>query len=63
MHMFLAKGGKKVSEQKLEGNEEIEVLYFSIDELKQLIRENKMVQAMHVSCIVYGLERMGELSY
>ena len=63
MHMFLAKGGKKVAEQKLDDNEEIEVLYLSAEELKQLMKDNKIVQAMHVSCIVYGLERMGELEY
>ncbi|HKB45333.1 MAG TPA: NUDIX hydrolase, partial [Chitinophagaceae bacterium] len=37
MHMFLTKGGKKISEQKLDGNEEIEVELFSMDEVKQLL--------------------------
>ena len=63
LHMFLAKGGKKVAEQQLDGNEEIEVMLVSIDELKLLIRENKIVQAMHVTCIIYALERLGELNY
>lgn len=63
MHMFLAKGGKKVSGQKLDHNEEIIVELYSIDELKKMIRENKIIQAMHVTCILYGLERLGELSY
>ena len=63
MHMFLAKGGKKVAEQKLDHNEEIIVELFSIDEVKELIRENKIVQAMHVTTILYALERIGELSY
>lgn len=61
LHMFLAKGGKKVSEQKLDGNEEIEVLEMSVEELKQLLRENKIVQGMHVSCILYALDKMGEI--
>ena len=61
LHMFLAKGGKKVAEQKLDGNEEIEVILLSIDELKQLLRENKIVQAMHVSCIVYALNRIHQI--
>jgi len=63
MHMFLAKGGKKISEQKLDGNEEIEVELFSMDEVKQLLKENKIIQAMHVTCLVYALEKMGKLSY
>ena len=63
MHMFLAKGGKKVSEQKLDHNEEIIVELYSIDEVKQLLRENKIVQSMHVTTILYALGKIGELSY
>ena len=63
MHMFLARGGKKVGEQKLDHNEEIIVELYSIDELKNLVRENKIIQAMHVTCILYALEKLGELSY
>ncbi len=63
LHMFLAKGGKKVAAQKLDENEEIEVVLMSIDELKQLLRENKIIQSMHVSCIMYALEKMGELKF
>jgi len=61
MHMFLAKGGKKVANQELDHNEEIEIELVSIGELKQLMKENKIVQAMHASCILYALERLGEL--
>jgi ADP-ribose pyrophosphatase len=63
MHMFLARGGKKVSEQKLDHNEEIIVELYSIDELKSLVKKNEIVQAMHVTCILYALEKLGELSY
>ena len=63
MHMFLAKGGKKVAAQELDHNEEIEIDLVTIDELKQMIRENKILQAMHVTCILYALEKMGELTY
>lgn len=63
LHMYLAKGGKKIAEQSLDENEEIEVLLLGIDELKQLLKENKIVQAMHVSCIMYALGRLGELYY
>ncbi len=63
LHMFLAIGGKKIAEQNLDGNEEIEVMLFSIDELKQLVRENKIVQSMHVTCIFYALEKLALLEY
>lgn len=63
MHMFLAKGGKKTASQELDHNEEIEIDLVTVEELKQLIRENKIVQSMHVTCMLYALERMGELKY
>ena len=63
MHMFLAKGGKKIASQDLDHNEEIEIDLVSIDELKRMLRENKIVQSMHVTCIMYALEKMGELKY
>jgi len=63
MHMFLATGGKKTHDQNLDHNEHIEVELHSIDELKQFIIENKIVQAMHVTCIIYGLVRLQELTY
>jgi 8-oxo-dGTP pyrophosphatase MutT (NUDIX family) len=61
MHMFLAKGGRKTSVQELDHNEEIEIDLVTVDELKSLIRDNKIVQAMHVTCMLYALGRMGEL--
>jgi ADP-ribose pyrophosphatase len=63
LHMFLAHGGKKTSEQKLDPNEEIEVELYTIDEVKQLLKENKIIQAMHVSCLLYALDKLGELQY
>ena len=63
LHMFLARGGKKTGEQHLDENEEIEVLEMTIEEVKQLLRDNQILQSMHVSCILYALEKMGELKY
>jgi ADP-ribose pyrophosphatase len=63
MHMFLAKGGKKVSEQNLDHNEDIKVELYTIDEVKQLLRENKIIQSMHVTCILYAFEKLGVLTY
>ena len=63
LHMFLARGGKKVADQHLDENEEIEVMELTIEELKHLLRTNQLLQSMHVSCILYALEKMGELRY
>jgi 8-oxo-dGTP pyrophosphatase MutT (NUDIX family) len=63
MHMFLATGGKKVAEQQLDPNEEIVVELYTIEEVKQLIRENKLLQSMHVTCFLYALKELGKLDY
>lgn len=63
MHMFLATGGEKVAEQKLDEAEEVEVVYMTIDEVKALMREQKILQSLHLNCIFYALEKLGQLSY
>lgn len=63
LHMFLATGGKKVAEQELDDTEEVEVEIISIEELKTLVREHKIIQSLHVNCIMYALERIGEISF
>lgn len=63
LHMFLARGGVKVTEQQLDPNEEIEVLLLTMEELKQLLREHRIIQSMHVACIMYALEKLGLLKY
>jgi 8-oxo-dGTP pyrophosphatase MutT (NUDIX family) len=58
MHMFLATGGVKTREQQLDHNEQIEVVILSLDELKRLIADNKIIQALHVCTIIYGLQKL-----
>lgn len=58
MHMFLATGGKKVAEQNLDHNEEIDVVLKSIDEVKKLVADNGIKQALHLSTILYGFARL-----
>jgi ADP-ribose pyrophosphatase len=55
MHMFLATGGKKVADQKLDDTEEVEVLLMEPEEVKKLVKENGMMQSLHVNCIMYAL--------
>lgn len=63
MHMFLARGGTKVSGQNLDETEEVEIVQLTIEEVKNLVKENKIMQSLHVSCIFYALAKLGELSY
>ncbi len=63
MHMYLARGGKKIKEQSLDHNEEIEVLVISIDELKKLMNDHQIYQAMHATTIFYALQTLGEAKW
>jgi ADP-ribose pyrophosphatase len=60
-HFFLGRGGKKVAEPDLDHSEEIDVELMTVDEVKQLVRENKMAQSLHVNCIFYALMKLGEV--
>ncbi len=62
-HFYLATGGRKIQQQHLDFNEEIEVYLMDISEVKQLLRDNKIIQSMHVTALLYALHRLGELNY
>jgi ADP-ribose pyrophosphatase len=59
MHMYLARGGEKVAEQSLDETEDVEVALYSLDEVKQMLKENKIVQSLHCTTIFYALDRLG----
>jgi len=63
MHMFLATGGEKTAEQNLDDSEEVEVVLMTIEEVKQLVKENKIMQSLHANCIFYALARLEEMKY
>ncbi len=60
-YLFLATGGRKTGQQKLDHNEDIEVLTVPLNELKELFSQNKIVQSMHALCIYHALHRMREI--
>jgi 8-oxo-dGTP pyrophosphatase MutT (NUDIX family) len=59
---FLATGGQKVAEPVFDDSEEIETVLVTMDKFKQLLAENQLVQAMHVSAAFYGLQKLGKYS-
>ncbi len=61
-HCYLAQGGKKVQAQHLDEQEQIIVEEYTIDEVKQLLADNQITQALHVSTLYYALIRLGALS-
>ena len=60
-YCYLAKGGKKVQEQALDDQEDIIVETFTIPEIKQLLAENKIAQALHCTGLYYALIKLGEI--
>lgn len=60
--LFLAEGGVKTSVQKLDANEFLVVEKISVEELKTLLLENKIVQSLHANCVFYALLKLGLLN-
>jgi 8-oxo-dGTP pyrophosphatase MutT (NUDIX family) len=61
VYSYLAKGGKKVQEQALDDHEDIIVEEYTIDEIKQILLNNQIAQAMHCTALFYGLVKLGAL--
>jgi ADP-ribose pyrophosphatase len=59
-YCYLAKGGKKVQSQHLDEQEEIIVETFTISEIKQLLAENKIAQALHCTGLFYALQKLNK---
>ena len=58
---YLAKGGVKVQGQSLDEHEELIVEEYTIAEVKQLLADNKIAQALHCTGLFYALMKLGEL--
>lgn len=52
---YVLTGGIKTHEQHLDEHEILNVELYSIGEIKQLLKENKIDQALHVAGLFYGL--------
>ncbi len=57
-HLFLATGGKKTAEQALDANEEIAIRFKRVEEVRVMLKENKIVQAMHALCMFYAFQHL-----
>jgi ADP-ribose pyrophosphatase len=60
MHMFLATEGERISEPMPDQNEDIEVHLVTLEELKALIDNHVIVQALHATCIFYALKKLSD---
>ena len=59
--LYLATGGRKVSGQHLDRNEEIEVVLVPPDKMVELLMSGQIKQSLHVNCIFYALLKLGRL--
>ncbi len=62
MHVFLAEGGGWQKPPKLDEGEDIETLLLSVEEVKQLIKENKIIQSMHITALMYAFLKLGVIN-
>lgn len=60
-YMFLATGGRKIQEQQLDPNEEIEVLLYKPGEVIRLLKEHQIRQSLHATCLFYAFLKLGWL--
>jgi len=58
---YLATGGVKVQEQALDEHEELIIEEYSVEEVKQLLADNKIAQALHCTALFYALGKIGKL--
>jgi 8-oxo-dGTP pyrophosphatase MutT (NUDIX family) len=63
MHFFLATEGEKMGEQDLDHNEEIELVLLSLEEVKDLLQNQEVLQSMHVTALFYALNKLGVLNF
>jgi ADP-ribose pyrophosphatase len=61
-HFFLAMGGKKISGQQLDFNEEIEVILLPVEEVRDMLHRNQIIQALHACCMMYAFQKLDELA-
>ena len=60
-YCYLAKGGIKVQDQDLDEHEDIDIEFYSIEEVKKMLLKNEIPQALHVTGLLYAFLKMGVL--
>jgi hypothetical protein len=52
-----------MGEQDLDHNEEIELVLLSLEEVKDLLQNQEVLQSMHVTALFYALNKLGVLNF
>jgi 8-oxo-dGTP pyrophosphatase MutT (NUDIX family) len=61
--MFIATGGKKVADQKLDHNEELEIIFLTIEEVIDRFMKQELKQSVHTNCVMFALMKLGKLKF
>jgi len=56
--LFLARGGRKISGQQLDHNEQINIRLFSIAEVRNMLAQGQIKQSLHAACMFYAFEKL-----
>ena len=59
--LYLATGGRKVSAQQLDANEEIEIKLFPLTAVREMLMKNEFKQALHTTCLFYAFNKLDSL--
>ncbi len=57
-HLFLARGGKKISTQSLDDHEQIDIQLVPLEDVRAMLHRNEFAQALHVSCLMYAFQKL-----
>jgi len=57
-YLYLARGGKKVSLQQLDHNEDIELVTMPLEEFRKMLLNNEIKQSLHMACVFYGFQKI-----
>lgn len=55
---YVATGGVKVQEQALDDHEELIIEEYTVNEVRQLLADNKIAQALHCTALFYALGKL-----
>lgn len=61
LYCYLATGCQLTQAIELDENEELEMIVITMDELLTMLRENKILQSLHVTSMLYGLMKLGKV--
>ena len=57
-HLFLVSGGMKVAEQALDKNEEIVIELYPLEDVRKLLQQNEIKQALHTTCLYMAFQKL-----